>query len=57
MKRLLSRLLIFAIIFTMLPAGVWASEETPPPADEPANLIVESSDTIRTEAGERENHS
>ena len=55
MKRLLSRLLIFAIIFTMLPAGVWASEETPPPADEPANLIVESSDTIRTEAGEREN--
>ncbi len=49
MKRLLSRLLIFAIIFTMLPAGVWATED---PQATPANLIVVSNNSYNVDAGD-----
>ena len=58
MKRLLSRFLILAIIFTMLPVGVWANGDTPTPTDEPsptpANLIITSQNSVRLEAGDRD---
>lgn len=53
MKRLLSRLLIFAIIFTMLPAGVWASGDDLPTLAS-ADLIMVNSNTVRAEAGDSE---
>ena len=49
MKRFFSSLLIFAMIFTMLPTEVWGTEPSAP-----ANLIITSSNTVRSEAGERE---
>ncbi|MDY0257758.1 CARDB domain-containing protein [Gudongella oleilytica] len=53
MKRLLSRLLIFAIIFTLLPAGVWASGDDLPTLAS-ADLIMVNSNTVRAEAGDSE---
>lgn len=52
MKRLLSRLLIFAIIFTLLPAGVWAEVVTV--SSIRPDLMLVSSNSIRAEAGDRE---
>ena len=54
MKRLLSRLLIFAIIFTMLPAGVWAEEDLATSSPYYPDLMLISSNSIRAEAGDRE---
>lgn len=50
MKRLLSRLLIFAIIFTILPAGVWATDMSSARPD----LMLVSSNSVRAEAGDRD---
>ncbi|HMM70489.1 MAG TPA: hypothetical protein PKD08_08360, partial [Gudongella oleilytica] len=54
MKRLLSRLLIFAIIFTMLPTGVWAEEDLAIASPYYPDLMLISSNSIRAEAGDRE---
>jgi hypothetical protein len=50
MKRFFSSLLIFAIIFTMLPAGAWATENPVP--DRPLLKLV-STNSVRVEADSR----